>query len=183
MQITGQIQNVQPHFKDGQPETFTTGNGTFYVFDMSVNGTIGTINSKSPQYPKSQGQEISINVTQDQYGNNKFKAFNPQYANQQQPQQQQPQQQGMSNFLPKPPQPEVNKERLIATEVVYKCLMDMPNPINANFENDLKAGVDMIFRVAENLPAPKVQGHPQEQMQQPPQQPQYGVNPNDDIPF
>lgn len=112
MQHTGTITSVMPRLKDGYAETFNTQNGTFYVFEMTVNtqaGPItGQINSKSPQYPKNQGEQITVEVTSDQHGN-KFKNINPQYAGQNQtgqqaPPQQQPQGQPQQNQQQTPPQ-------------------------------------------------------------------------------
>ena len=94
MQVTGRITGLQPTQRGG----YNGRNGYIYTFDMTIdtpNGQIlGEIGSKSQNYPKNTGDEITVEVKQDgQYGN-KFKAVNPQYGNQGQPQQgrQQPQQ-------------------------------------------------------------------------------------------
>lgn len=107
MQVTGIIQSVVSRMKNGYPETFTTPNGQFWVFDMTINGQTGQINSKSQVYPKQVGQEISVNTEQDQNGNVKFRAFNPQYQQGQQPPQQQapPQQPPQQSYAPPPQTP------------------------------------------------------------------------------
>lgn len=77
--------------------------GYIYTFNMTIDCDgqhyTGEIGSKSEVYPANPGQQITVTMTQDQYGV-KFKKFNPKYAQQdqqqgtQQPQQgtQQPQQ-------------------------------------------------------------------------------------------
>ncbi len=183
MQVTGQILKVVPNMKDGYPETFTTTNGQFYVFNMAIQqpgGPLcGTINSKSPQYPLAAGTEITVEQSLGNQNEVKFKKINLQYQQGQQQAPQQGQQQPTS------------KDRLIVTQVVYKSLLAMPNPVTGNLEADLRAGVDMIMRVGENKPVqqPQQQAPPQQQQQAPPQQapPQYDPNaafdPTDDIPF
>ena len=198
MQVTGQIQTVQAHIKDGYPETFTTPNGTFYVFDMSVNGTQGTINSKSAQYPKIQGDEITIEVAQGEYGN-KFKAINPQYVNQNQQQQQQqaPQQNQQA-----PQQPDSIQDRIAFAQAYNNANDDFradkieQTGIHERAKMHYKVLTTRQFPFIMSLSGPQ-QGHQQEQHQPPqqeppqqqpePKQPQYDPNPpfspTDEIPF
>ena len=193
MQITGQIQNVQPHMKDGFAETFTTANGQFFVFDMLVNGTEGTINSKSAHYPKNIGDEITVNVLPGEYGN-KLKAVNPQYQNQQQAPQQ-----GGSNFLPKPtppqqgyqppsqqpPQQQDSVQDRIAFAQAYNRACDEYN-VGKVEQEQIQERTRIHYKVLTTRQVPfemSLSGPQQPAPQAPPPQPDPPFDPTDDIPF
>jgi hypothetical protein len=134
MQITGQILNVVPRMKDGYPETFTTPNGQFYVFEMAIqqpSGPIsGQINSKSPQYPLAAGAEITVEQSLGNQNEVKFKKINLQYQQgQQQPQQQSYQQQPQQGQQQAPPpqqqaQPQDSVQDRIAFAQAYNRASD-----------------------------------------------------------
>lgn len=93
MQKTGTIVQVVPTQRGG----YSSQNGYIYTFDMTIDCPdgqfTGEIGSKAQMYPKGNGEEITVEMTQGQYGP-RFRAINPQYAGQQQnrpPQRRQPQ--------------------------------------------------------------------------------------------
>ena len=77
MQKTGTIAKVK--YKDSFDGKF----GTMHCFDMAIETEegmlIGTINSKSQEYPMGTGDEITVEVKDSQYGA-KFRKVNPEYA-------------------------------------------------------------------------------------------------------
>lgn len=188
MQITGQILKVVPNMKDGYPETFTTPNGQFFVFNMAIQqpgGPLcGTINSKSSQYPLAAGTEITIEQSLGNQNEVKFKKINPQYQQGQQQPQQGYQQQNQPQQQAPPPQRDFEKEntgkcrfglyRAILNSGVKACDL-------ANDRAELEA-VEVLSKYSmHGLPQ---QGHQQEQ-QAPPQQhdSNAGFIADDDIPF
>lgn len=86
MQIQGTIGSIVP---DGG---YQSQNGWIYKFNMTINTqqgpVIGEIGSKSEQYPMQQGDQITVNSSNDGRGT-KFKKVNQGYDNQQPQQSQQ----------------------------------------------------------------------------------------------
>lgn len=134
MQITGQILNVAPRMLNGYPETFTTENGQFFVFEMAIQQPsgplVGHINAKSPQYPLQNGEQITVAQSTDQSGL-KFTKINEGYGNQQQPpqqgNQQPPQNYPQPQQQPPPPQqrpPQDNVQDRIAFAQAYNRAND-----------------------------------------------------------
>ncbi len=96
MQKTGTIVQVTPTQRGG----YNSQNGYIYTFDMTIDCPdgqfTGEIGSKSQSYPKGNGQEITVFMSQGDYGP-RFKAVNPQYAGEQGGQQRPPQGNGPPN--------------------------------------------------------------------------------------
>ena len=143
--VTGQITSIQP------TNGYQSQNGWIYTFDMVVQTpqglAAGEIGSKSQVYPLTTGQEIT--VEKYTHANKpKLKKINPQY--QQQNAQQQPPAQGgppaQSSAAP-------NKDRIIATQVVFKALVERSGEVD---ENVLITNVDMIMRVGSGQALPRM---------------------------
>ena len=175
MQVQGQILKVVPKIKDGYPETFTTANGQFFVFNMAIqqpSGPLcGTINSKSPQYPLAAGEEITVEQSLGNQNEVKFKKINPQY--------QQGQQQQGRDF---------DKENTGKCRFgLYRAILEsgVKATALANDMAELEAVEILSGYSMKGLPQ---QGHQQEQqqpLQQAPPQQSYGDAPglDSEIPF
>ena len=169
MQVTGQILKVVPNVKDGYPETFTTPNGQFYVFNMAIqqpSGPLcGTINSKSPQYPLAAGAEITVEQSLGNQNEVKFKKVSLQY--QQGQQQQAPQQQGR----------DFDKENTGKCRFgLYKAILE--SGVKATTLANDRAELEAV----EVLSGYSMKGLPQAQ-HQPEYNPNAAFDPNDNIPF
>jgi len=160
MQKTGNITQIQP------AGSFSNQHGEMFSFNMTIqcqDGVFtGHINSKSQNYPKNVGDEITVETSMNNYGM-QFKKVNPQFDNAGGGQRQAAGTGGGRK----------TNDRLIVTQVVYKALKASGRMTEEELAND----VDMIMRVA-TPPAPKQAPQaPQQQNSPPPQQQQYNAPP------
>ena len=191
MQITGQILNVAPRLKDEYPETFTTPNGQFFVFEMAIQQpggpTVGQIYSKSPQYPLQIGEQITVDLVQDTHGL-KFKRINPQY-NQQPPQPgygQSPPGYGQG-YPPQPPPPQDNvQDRIQFAQALNLAVSEYVN--EQIIETQIKERARIYYHILKSraFPPSMSSDPPQPEPQQTTTaqfNPNAAFNPEDDIPF
>ncbi len=83
MQITGTIRHVLPTQKGG----YQSKQGYVFTYDMTIEATdgqmyTGEIGSKKDLYPLGNGQQITVDITNTQYGT-RFKAISAQHSGQQ----------------------------------------------------------------------------------------------------
>ena len=154
MQMSGTIKQI---VADGG---FQSQHGYLYAFQMTIECPeglcTGQINSKSPTYPATIGQPITVEMENGQHGV-KFTKLNPQYPQPtQQAPQQAPQQAQQQAQQPRQAtnQPQPSKDRLIPSQVVYKTLGDKfgnPNEFDKWLMGNLavyKRHLDTIMQAA-----------------------------------
>jgi len=195
MQVQGIIAVVQARIDNNtNAQRFWQAHGkTNYVYDMTVNGpsgpVSGEISSQTPNvYPKSVGAQITVNVTNGDYGTKLSAVQDQQYGNQQQQPQQGQQQQA-------PPQDNIQDRiqfaqalNLAVSELVGGKIEEMQIKERARIYYHILKSRAFPLAMSNDPPPPQQQQPvPQQQPVQQPASPQFDPNaafdPTDNIPF
>ena len=210
MQVTGTIDVVRPRIdtNTNAQRSWQSYGKTNFVYDMTISGQNGPISGeissrKEGQYPKNVGDQITVNVTTNDYGN-KFSAVLDQQGQQQgnQGYQQQPQQgsQGYQSHnhqqvtqpqqQQRPPQQDSTQARIAFAQAcnianfqycygkIEKTEMSETVHIWEKILNKKGWPFDMAMQSPQQqAPPPQQQQAPAQDFDSPP------FNPTDDIPF